>query len=152
MVQARLTDPLADLTAPGHRKGIWFGPGPDDQVSAVVERRADGTYVTIRAEQAGVSQVIGELALTGPVATLDLVLTADLVAGTVQGSVRVDGVEPATVVGTAFVPFDVMSWFSPQGRAGDPHLARLRPPPAWSRCTTRSAPPDRKAGRPAPRS
>ena len=118
VVQARLTDPLADLAAPGHRKGIWFGPGPDDQVSAVVERRADGTYVTIRAEQAGVSQVIGELALTGPVATLDLVITADLVAGTVQGSVRVDGAEPATVVGTTFMPFDVMSWFSPQARSG----------------------------------
>ena len=116
-------------------------------MSVVVERRADGTYVTIRAEQAGVSQVIGELALTGPVATLDLVITADLVAGTVQASVRVDGAEPATVVGTAFMPFDVMSWFSPQARGGilTSHGA---PPPAWSRCTTPSAPPDESAAPP----
>ena len=49
----------------------------------------------MRAEQAGASQVIGELALTAPVPTLDLIITADLVAGTVQASVRVDGVDPA---------------------------------------------------------
>jgi hypothetical protein len=118
LVQARLVDPLADLTLTGQRKGIWFGPGPDDNVSVVVERRDTGTYVTVRAEQLGVSQVIGEMPLTAPVATLDLQLTADLVAGTVQASIRVDGLDPATVVGTAFVPFDVMAWFSPQGRAG----------------------------------
>ena len=118
VVQGRLADPLADLSVAGQQKGIWFGPGADDNVSAVVERRAAGPYVVIRAEQDGVSQVIGELALTAPVAALDLVITADLVAGTVQGSVRIDGADPATVVGTAFVPFDVMSWFSPQARSG----------------------------------
>ena len=48
--------------APGSARASGSGPGADDHVSAVVERRADGTYVTMRAEQAGVSQVIGELA------------------------------------------------------------------------------------------
>jgi hypothetical protein len=118
VARTRLVDPLADLLLTGQRKGIWFGPGPDDTVSVVVERRVDGPYVTVRAEQDGVNQVIGEQALTAPVATLDLILTADLVAGTVQASFQVGDVGPPVVVGTAFVPLDVMAWFSPQGRSG----------------------------------
>jgi hypothetical protein len=117
IVRGRLLDPLADLLATGPRKGIWFGPGANDHVSLVVERRDAGAYLTVRAEQGGASTVVGEQALTSPVGTLDLVITADLAAGSIQASVAVDG-GTETVVGTSFVPIDVMSWFSPQGRAG----------------------------------
>jgi hypothetical protein len=117
IVRGRLLDPLADLLATGPRKGIWFGPGANDHVSLVVERRDAGAYLTVRAEQGGASTVVGEQALTSPVGTLDLVITADLAAGSIQASVAVDG-GTGTVLGTSFVPIDVMSWFSPQGRAG----------------------------------
>jgi hypothetical protein len=83
----------------------------------VVEQRDTGPYLTVRAEQGGVSAVIGEQALTGPITTLDLVITADLAAGSVQASISIDGAADTTL-GSAFVPSDVMSWFSPQGRAG----------------------------------
>jgi len=117
VVRARLLDPLADLVATGPRKGIWFGPGSNDYVSAFVERRDTGPYLTVRAEQGGVSTLLGEQALTAPVGTLDLVITADLVAGSIQAAVSIDGAAD-TVLGASFVPTDVMSWFSPQGRAG----------------------------------
>jgi hypothetical protein len=116
-VRARLVDPLADLTLAGPRKGIWFGPGSNDHLSVVVERRDTGTFLTVRGEQDGVSAVLGEQALTGPVSSLDLVITTDLVTGSVQASAAVDGGAEAPI-GTSFVPTDVMSWFSPQGRAG----------------------------------
>jgi len=82
-----------------------------------VERRDTGAYLTVRAEQGGLTTVLGEQALLTPVSTLDLVLTADLAAGSIQASVSIDG-GADTVLGTSFVPTDVMSWFSPQGRAG----------------------------------
>jgi hypothetical protein len=120
-VQARVRGPLDVLTAARQHQGVWFGPGQDDYVKWEVEFRSGVPTLILFVEQGGTGRTIGTVALPNPgsVTTLDLFLTLDLGAGTVQAGYRVNSDTGAiTSYGAAQAPGAVLAWFSRQAKAG----------------------------------
>jgi hypothetical protein len=120
-VQARVKGPLNVLTTPQQHQGVWFGPDQDNYVKWEVEARNGVPTLILFIEQNGTGKTIGTMAVPNPgsVTSLDLFLTLDLGAGSVQAGYRVNSDTGAiTTFGAPQAPGAVLSWFSRQAKAG----------------------------------
>jgi glucose/arabinose dehydrogenase len=122
-VEGRLAGPLAAFTQGSRRAGVYLGPDQANFFGVRVESRGGTPSVVVWYEQNGTGSVVAEVPLAvDPAAahTVDLVIHADVVAGRLTASYRVDSDDPAafTAVAAAATPTDVMRWFSSQAKAG----------------------------------
>jgi glucose/arabinose dehydrogenase len=119
---SRLVGPFTGINLGSDQQAIYVGPDQDNYFKLEVECQGDGKqHLTIWYEKNGVGSILTSILLSNPsAATLDLFITGDPVAGTLQAAYRVNSSNAADIVtfGAATAVPDVMRWFSRQSRAG----------------------------------
>jgi glucose/arabinose dehydrogenase len=120
--QSRLIGPFTGINLGSDQQAIFVGPDQDNYFKLEVECQGDGKqHLTIWYEKNGVGSILTSVLLSNPsAATVDLFITGDPAAGTLQAAYRVNSNNAADVItfGAATVVPDVMRWFSRQSRAG----------------------------------
>ncbi|HUR18796.1 MAG TPA: Ig-like domain-containing protein [Acidimicrobiales bacterium] len=122
-VQTRLLGPTTDLNSGFQQKAVYFGPDQNNYFKLEVENHNGVPSITLFFEQNGSGTILaGPTALPSPgtISTLDLFITADVAAGTLTASYRLNSSNGAdiTTFGPSAAPNDVMRWFSSQARGG----------------------------------
>jgi hypothetical protein len=121
-VQSRLVGPFNAIDAGSEQQAIYFGYDQDNYFKVEVEHQNDGfQHLTLWTERGGVGSIVTSIRFTATsAATLDLFITGDPNAGTLQAAYRIASNNASDIValGSPVAVPDLMRWFNRQSFAG----------------------------------